>query len=71
MVALEVEWAGTAALNQEMCRKELETGNVLTLVVEIRTSPGEWSVTSVKLQNPKALELLLPFLQEVNVAGVA
>lgn len=25
-----MEWAGTAALNQEMCRKELETGNVLT-----------------------------------------
>lgn len=65
-VALGVEWAGMV-LKEAMCRRELETGNVPILDVAIRTSPGEWSVTNVKLQNLKALELL-PSLLQVIVA---
>lgn len=66
VVAPEVEWAGMV-LQEATRRRELETGNVPILDVAIRTSPGEWSVTNVKLQNPKALELL-PSLLQVIVA---
>lgn len=53
-----VVWAEVDPLGAT-CSKEQGTGSVQIRVVETRTLPGVWSVTSVRLLNLRVLEVVL------------
>lgn len=68
-VGVPEEWA-VEDLLEETCSREQETGSVQMRDVETKTLPGEWSVTSAKHPNLKALALLPSLLQVVTVVVV-
>lgn len=68
-VGVPGEWA-VVDLLEETCNRGQETGSVQMRGVETKTLPGEWSVTSARHPNLKALDLLPSLLQVVTVVVV-